>query len=889
MSSPPPADPAQHVSAVVGCRNRKSSLVQVIQTWLSQPRIHEIIVVDWGSTTPVSESLANVSDPRLRVVRVDGVERWLLSTALNFGISLAESDLVLKLDADTHLAPQFFAKHANAPNTNVFYSGDWRHARDENERHLNGVLYIAKATFLKVGGYNEFIRTYGYDDADLYARLVEAGTTRQPLDVTALRHIPHTDEERGTTDAELQISENMFLCSAEPWTVHKKRAEFRKLSANHYELVTLAPAASPSTLADCHHKALRERLAAAGYPWDWTQCKSLSFLESLYQRRHRKKLFIEPLNGLGNRLRAIASAGVLAETLERNLVVVWVPDEHLNSEYKDLFLDEEIVVVKSRESINLKVQLVGPNSGAAIAPGVLNLHSDADVYLASACVVSKAWAREAKWLRQNLHLVPDLAQRVASAATELDISKCIGMHIRMGLPAEAYAFEDSSNWTPQQRRTLMRSRARSHYSYFIEEMERIWSTNASQTFFVCADNPDAYTAMKRLYPPGTAKAKLLIYTPKTVFDRSAEQLRGAIVDVYLLAQTKYVLGSPWSSYSELVSRLGGGPVLIAGKDFGRRIRTAGLVYGHSLNLGDDIQTLAALRFCSNGEVDYWVDRDALDRPDAMLFDSAWKQIPALNVTDDEIRIVMNGWYDGRFLNWPPAVPALHPLLISMHINEDKELEKRPEYKSLFESNRDKDGHSMVERGEQIDYFRRHGPVGCRDQHTLEKLTAARVPAYHSACLTLTLRATVPRRTSNAIIVVDAHISFPRLYRERVPAHIRALAQFEMHGLREQLPHATKQEMAKCLLAKYQTAKLVITSRLHAALPSLAFGTPVYFIHEHIDTDPRFDSFFKQLLMVPEDWDWDQPRISPHQQRMIDRARAQLEPQVKAFFSSGNRW
>src|SRR5205085_10361521 len=37
-------------------------------------------------------------------------------------------------------------------------------------------------------------------------------------------------------------------------------------------------------------------------------------------------------------------------------------------------------------------------------------------------------------------------------------------------------------------------------------------------------------------------------------------------------------------------------------------------------------------------------------------------------------------------------------------------------------------------------------------------------------------------------------------------------------------------VAEDFLKKYATAKLVVTSRLHCALPCLAFGTPVIFIH-----------------------------------------------------------
>ena len=45
--------------------------------------------------------------------------------------------------------------------------------------------------------------------------------------------------------------------------------------------------------------------------------------------------------------------------------------------------------------------------------------------------------------------------------------------------------------------------------------------------------------------------------------------------------------------------------------------------------------------------------------------------------------------------------------------------------------------------------------------------------------------------------------------------------------------------AEELLSRYAKAQLVITSRLHCALPCLAMGTPVIFIHPKYHEDTRF--------------------------------------------------
>src|SRR5690606_3725036 len=55
----------------------------------------------------------------------------------------------------------------------------------------------------------------------------------------------------------------------------------------------------------------------------------------------------------------------------------------------------------------------------------------------------------------------------------------------------------------------------------------------------------------------------------------------------------------------------------------------------------------------------------------------------------------------------------------------------------------------------------------------------------------------------------------------------------------------KFEMADDILKKYAKAKLVITSRIHCALPCLAMGTPVIFLNGF--SDPLDTSRFEGIL------------------------------------------
>ena len=226
----------------------------------------------------------------------------------------------------------------------------------------------------------------------------------------------------------------------------------------------------------------------------------------------------------------------------------------------------------------------------------------------------------------------------------------------------------------------------------------------------------------------------------------------------------------------------------------------GLLTYSTNNLGDDIQSLAAQQFLPR--VDTFIDRDRLDKYRDGKFTA----------------LICNGWWTHRPATWPPP-PAIEPLLISLHVCDDPAVMKQftsPVLRTFYE---------------------KHGPVGCRDTRTLDLLQAAGVPAYFSGCLTLTLpRYHGPRQGPVVFVDTLGPNDWPRTcsgagdaWWQAIPASVRRDALFVTHHLT--LPCSAEQrlERARMLLNLYRTARLVITSRIHCALPCLAMGTPVVMI------------------------------------------------------------
>ena len=128
----------------------------------------------------------------------------------------------------------------------------------------------------------------------------------------------------------------------------------------------------------------------------------------------------------------------------------------------------------------------------------------------------------------------------------------------------------------------------------------------------------------------------------------------------------------------------------------------GILAYNSANIGDEIQTVAQMRFVPT--VEAHVYREVINK-----FESK---------DGKKVKLMTNAWWMKNATNFPPT-ECIDPLLISMHI--------RPAIKKKFFTKATKE------------YLINHGPVGCRDLETLELLEKQKIPAYFSGCLTLTLQ------------------------------------------------------------------------------------------------------------------------------------------------------
>jgi len=240
-----------------------------------------------------------------------------------------------------------------------------------------------------------------------------------------------------------------------------------------------------------------------------------------------------------------------------------------------------------------------------------------------------------------------------------------------------------------------------------------------------------------------------------------------------------------------------------------------------INIGDYIQSLAAKQFLP--KVDAFLNREKL---------AAYK--------GKKIKLIMNGWFTHNIHDWVPSDDII-PLFVSFHMNNTA---------APF---------MLSEKG--IAYLKKHQPIGCRDQFTVDTLKEKGIEAYFSGCLTLTLDSyKVPNEErGNAIYIVDPLYGYTSYNKVayNYKTFIRSIINGSVFQLGKRKKHLEKMidsellknaiyinqeppahtytdeekfKMAEDLLHTYAKAKLVITSRIHCALPCLAMGTPVIFIN-----------------------------------------------------------
>lgn len=253
-----------------------------------------------------------------------------------------------------------------------------------------------------------------------------------------------------------------------------------------------------------------------------------------------------------------------------------------------------------------------------------------------------------------------------------------------------------------------------------------------------------------------------------------------------------------------------------------------------INIGDYIQALASAQFYP--QIDGFIQREGLKE-----------------YAGEKVAMIMNGWYMHNPNHWPPS-PSINPLFVAFHINTSVK--------------------EQMLSDESLKYLKKHEPIGCRDLFTMDCLKSNGIEAYFSGCMTLTLGYKYKSNNKNSkIYFVDPYVFVdrnPLTFLSSVPFLLKKLKKISkiskkwyggitVQGIvKSTLFLQTYSQLfdedllvssefvsqagtsgwpkddndllnkAEDLVKQYSQASLVITSRIHCALPCLGLDTPVIF-------------------------------------------------------------
>jgi hypothetical protein len=234
-------------------------------------------------------------------------------------------------------------------------------------------------------------------------------------------------------------------------------------------------------------------------------------------------------------------------------------------------------------------------------------------------------------------------------------------------------------------------------------------------------------------------------------------------------------------------------------------------------------------------------------------------------------VVMNGWFGFPNFSFPPS-QSINPVYIGFHNNQSDVI--------------------LDESG--IAHLKRFQPIGCRDTHTMLELQSVGIASYVSYCPTLLIKSRA-NKDPKKICIVDGHTRIGHIpdvtsLLNDILEHLDNTSDIEYlsQNFHKKWIRTKKSAFSEAgsQLDKILNSKLVITNRLHVALPCLANSVPCVLIYDKPELDSRIASYIPYLWVLtpnwnnlPSGWDWNKPEATTPPFEIIQKLRDDLLSRV----------
>lgn len=241
------------------------------------------------------------------------------------------------------------------------------------------------------------------------------------------------------------------------------------------------------------------------------------------------------------------------------------------------------------------------------------------------------------------------------------------------------------------------------------------------------------------------------------------------------------------------------------------------------NIGDIAQKLGVMDAYASAGI------DAETLPRIYAYD--------LNAWQEDTAFIMSGYFDVYYRqNMFPIADKGHPFYLGFHCVDEKRMEE-------------------IQRQTRQPLF-----IGCRDlasYRSMKRVFGPEIPVFMSGCFSLLQERRSEEPDQGKVMLVDVETGLIPY----IPKELLAEGEYHTHihpsFARD---NGEADRMAVDYVRNWfaylkKNAKLVITSRLHCALPCVAMGIPVVVARKYVDDTERYSGYEKLFpVYMPDEYD-----------------------------------
>jgi len=253
-------------------------------------------------------------------------------------------------------------------------------------------------------------------------------------------------------------------------------------------------------------------------------------------------IFLEPLGGLANRMRVIATGIALARQLKQPVSVIWKENYELNCPFDQLFYPLDGVRILRQRHTD---RFIKRSEQSALKHKVINKLLGIDY-----CITDEDFPFDdlASRLKPYKNSYINTCQMLNGDVSDFKFFKPVES-ITAKIDSLANKFNANTVGVQIRRTDNELSKNRSPLPLFINRMHTLLQEQPGTNFFLTTDDLVVEAQLKEIFGN-------LIVTHRKELSRLTQQgIRDAVADIFTLSKTNLILGSFWSSFSEVAASL----------------------------------------------------------------------------------------------------------------------------------------------------------------------------------------------------------------------------------------------------------------------------------------------------------------------------------------------